>query len=543
MDSWTNGPGTNPYFYETWKITPSFRLLKQQVIGSVGSVLWLEMATVGLVMLIACTNVANLLLVRADGRQQDLSIRAALGAGRGRIARELLIESALLGLMGGVLAVGVAYAGLRLLVAIGPADLPRLSEISLDARSLGFTFVLSVISGLLFGSIPAWKYARARAAAVIPGASRTASVGRDRQRSRNFLVVSQVAMALVLLVSALLMIRTFVALRNVEPGFTDAAHLQTMRIWIPDNLVANPQMVTRIQNDIADKLAAIPGVSSVGFAGAVPMEGIDPNWDQIRVEGKDYGGDDPPLRLFDFVSPGYFKTVGTRLVAGRDMTWTDIYGLRPVVMVSENFARESWGSASAAVGKRVRQFSSMPWVEVIGVVQDVRHNGVDEGAPAIVYWPAMIKSPYTPQPTIVPPRSVMTFAIRSARAGNESFRSAASGMVGERKPAPGFSANDAGDLQRIAGAEFVHAGDACDCRLDGVAAGHPRHLRRDLLRRIAAHPRARHPFGARRTEGRPQVDVRPFRTAAYGGWSSDRYGHGSGTDAVDEVAPVWHQSA
>src|ERR1700730_3383472 len=243
------------------------------------------MATVGLVMLIACANVANLLLVRADARQQELSIRAALGAGRGRIARELLIESALLGLMGGVLAVGVAYAGLRVLVAIGPADLPRLSEISLDARSLGFTFALSVISGLLFGSIPAWKYARTRAGAVIPGVNRTASAGRARQRSRNMLVVAQVAMALVLLVSALLMIRTFVALRNVEPGFTDAAHVQTMRIWIPDNLVANPQMVTRIQNDIADKLAVIPGVSSVGFAGAVPMEGIDPNWDQMQVEG------------------------------------------------------------------------------------------------------------------------------------------------------------------------------------------------------------------------------------------------------------------
>ena len=348
MDTWTNGPGTNPHFYETWKITPNFRLLKQQVIGSVDSVLWVVMATVGLVMLIACTNVTNLLLVRTDARQQELSIRAALGAGRGRIARELLIESALLGLMGGVLAVGAAYAGLRLLVAIGPADLPRLSEISLDARSLGFTLALSVISGLLFGSIPAWKYAQTRAAAVIPGANRTASAGRDRQRSRNLLLVAQVAMALVLLISALLMIRTFAALRNIEPGFTDGKHLQTMRISIPGSLVANPQMVTRIQNDIADKLAAIPGVDSVGFAAAVPMEGIDPNWDEIRIERKNYEGGDPPLRLFNSVSPGYFKAAGTRLVAGRDFTWTDLYELRPVAMVSENFARESWGSASVA---------------------------------------------------------------------------------------------------------------------------------------------------------------------------------------------------
>ena len=195
---------------------------------------WVVMATVGLVMLIACTNVANLLLVRAEARQQELSIRAALGAGRARIARELLVESTALGLMGGVLAVGVAYAGLRLLVATGPADLPRLSEISLDASSLAFTLALSVLSGLLFGSIPALKYVRMRAAALIPGAARTASAGRDRQRSRNVLVIAQVAMALVLLVSAVLMIRTFAALRNVEPGFTDAEHLQTMRISIPE---------------------------------------------------------------------------------------------------------------------------------------------------------------------------------------------------------------------------------------------------------------------------------------------------------------------
>ncbi len=422
MDSWSNGPGTNPHYYEIWRITPGFRSLKQQVIGGVDSVLWVVMATVGLVMLIACTNVANLLLVRAESRHQELSIRAALGAGRMRIARELLIESVSLGLLGGVIAIGVAFAGLRLLVAIGPTDLPRLSELSLDARSLGFTLALSVLSGLLFGSIPAVRYARTRASAMMGGTSRTASAGRSRQRSRNGLVIAQVAMALVLLVSALLMIRTFAALRDVEPGFADPQHLQTMHIWIPDLLVSDPQMATRVQNNIADKLAAIPGVASVGFAGAVPMENIDPNWDEIRVEGKNYEGGEPPLRLFNFVSPGYFNAMGTRLVAGRDFTWTDIYDLRPGVIVSENFARESWGSASAAVGKRLRQFSNMPWQEVIGVVEDVRVHGVDEKAPAIVYWPAMHKDPYTSKPTIDAPRFV-TFAIRSERAGTESFLS------------------------------------------------------------------------------------------------------------------------
>jgi len=420
MDSFSNGPGTNPHYYETWRITPGFRSLKQQVIGSIGGVLWVVMATVGLVMLIVCTNVANLLLVRAESRHQELSIRAALGASRMRIARELLIESVSLGILGGVIAVGMASAGLRLLVAIGPADLPRLSEISLDARTLGFTVALSVLSGLLFGSISALRYARTKASAILGGTTRTASAGRARQRFRDVLVIAQVSMALVLLVSAVLMIRTFAALRNVEPGFADPEHVQTLHIWIPDLLISDPQTVTRTQNNITDKMAAIPGVTSVGFAGAVPMENNDPNWDEIRVEGKNYEGGEPPLRLFNFVSPAYFSTMGTRLVAGRDFTWTDIYDLRPRVIVSENFARDSWGSASAAVGKRLRQFSNMPWQEVIGVVEDVRAHGVDEAAPAIVYWPAMLNDPYTPKPTIQAPRFV-TFAIRSDRAGTENF--------------------------------------------------------------------------------------------------------------------------
>ena len=159
------------------------------------------------------------------------------------------------------------------------------------------------------------------------------------------LVVTQVAMALVLLVCALLMVRTFAALRNVDPGFADASHIQTVSTWIPDQLIADQQMVTRIENNIADKLAAIPGVASVGYASAVPMDGNDPNWDLIFVKGKNYEGGEPPLRMFNYLSPGYFHAMGTRLVAGRDFTWTDIYNLRPTVIVSENFARESWGSA------------------------------------------------------------------------------------------------------------------------------------------------------------------------------------------------------
>jgi len=420
MDSWSNGPGTNPHWYENWKISPNFRSLKQEVLGNIESVLWVVMATVGLVLLIACANIANLLLVRAESRQHELSIRAALGAGRARLACELLIESVTLGVIGGMLAIGIAYAALRVLVAIGPANLPRLSEISMDTRSLCFTLLLSVFSGLFFGAIPVWKYARAAVPLMLGATGRTATAGRARHRSRNLLVIAQTAMALVLLVSAVLMIRTFAALRNVEPGFSDPAHIQTVRIAIPESLISDPLMVTRTQNNIADRIAAVPSVTSVGFAAAIPMDNNDPNWDQMWVEGKTYPGENPPLRLFNYVSPGYFHAMGTRLVAGRDFTWDDIYGLHQMVMVSEAFARDNWGSAAAAVGKRVRQFTGTPWQEVIGVVEDVHVHGVDDKAPSTVYWTSMLKSPYSRTPRIDVSNAV-TFAIRSERAGTQDL--------------------------------------------------------------------------------------------------------------------------
>jgi predicted permease len=418
MNSWTNGHGTNPRFYETWRIAPALRPLKQEVVGNIGSVLWVVMGTIGIVMLMVCANVANLLLVRAEARQQELAIRAALGAGWGRIVHELLLESVLLGLLGGALGVGLAYEGLRLLVVIGPANLPRLNEISLDVRALAFSLFLSLLSGLLFGLIPALKYAGPRISVALRSAGRNSSASRERHRTRNVLVVAQVAMALVLLVSAGLMIRTFQALRTVEPGFTHAEHLQTMRIAIPPALVAEPQRVTRTQNNIADKLAAIPGVTSVGFASAMPMEGIEPNWDSIIAEGQTgAAAENAPLRLFKNISPGFFQTEGTRIVAGRELTWTEIYDLRPVAMVSENLARELWGTPSAAVGKRFREFRR--WWEVIGVVQDVHENGVHDKAPAIVYWPTMMDDLYGPR--VMDAVRAVTFVVRSDRTGTEGF--------------------------------------------------------------------------------------------------------------------------
>jgi len=226
------------------------------------------------------------------------------------------------------------------------------------------------------------------------------------------------------MVSAGLMIRTFFALRTVDPGFSQPEHLQTMRIAIPGLLVPDAERVTRTQNEIASKLAALPGVTSVGFASEMPMEGFGSNWDGIFAEDKQYSPDEiPPLRLYKYVSPEFFRAAGTRLVAGRDITWAEVYGMRPVVLLSDNLAREMWGSPSAAVGKRVREARAFPWSEVIGVVQDVSENGVHEKPPEIVYWPPLTQGFFGPGGPGKFAWRTMTFVIRSDRAGSEGFLS------------------------------------------------------------------------------------------------------------------------
>jgi predicted permease len=422
MMSWPAFPGVNPNVYQNWRITPALRPLKQDVVGNIANVLWVVMGTIGIVMVIACANVANLLLVRADARQQELAVRAALGAGSWRIVRELLLESLLLGVLGGMLGLALAYVGLRALVAIGPATLPRLQEISIDGRALAFCVGVSLVSGVVFGLIPALKYTGPRISSVLRGGGRSASHSRERHRARNVLVVAQVALALVLLVGSGLMIRTFLALRDVQPGFTQPEQLQTVRVNIPPSLVPEPQRVTRMQNDILDKLSAIPGVSSAAFESVMPMEGRTPNWDAVRIEGKEYReGEIPAFRFFKNVGPGVFQTMGTRIVAGRDYTWTDLYEQRPVIMISENLAREAWGSASAALGKRIRQGPNAVWREVIGVVEDVHDNGVHVAAPSTVYWPVLGGGAALPGQ--MPVTRLVSFIVRSPQAGTEALLS------------------------------------------------------------------------------------------------------------------------
>ncbi len=412
--------GFSASLFEKAKIVPNLRPLKKDVVGDVGKVLWVLMGSLALVLLIACANVANLLLVRVEGRRQELAIRSALGAGWGRLAKELLFESFVLGLAGSLIGLAVAYGAIRILVAIAPTGLPRINEIGIDLPVLLFTLGLALFTSLLIGAIPVLKYAGARVNSALREGGRALSQSRERHRARKALVIVQVALALVLLICSGLMIRTFRALMHVSPGFDSPDAVQTFRFYIPETQIpdAQAERAVRMQQDILDRLKAIPGVTSVSFSNSVPLDGYDTN-DVLFAQDRTYtNGEFPPIRRFKFISPGSFATLGTRLIAGRDLTWEDTYQKIPVAIISENFAREYWHDPGNALGKRIRVANTDDWREIVGVVQDVHEDGVDQPAPSTVYWPVMLAR-FEGEPLALH-RSI-AYVIRSPRAGSEAF--------------------------------------------------------------------------------------------------------------------------
>jgi predicted permease len=414
-------PGASRAMFEKAGLTPLIRSVKADLVGDVQNALWVLMGTIGLVLLIACANVANLLLVRAESRQQELAVKAALGADTARIVRELLMESLTLAGLGGAVGLVLAFGAVRLLVALEPGNLPRLDDIAIDLPVLTFAVVLSLLSGLLFGVIPALKQAGGQLATTLRAGGRSVSGSKERERARNVLVVAQVALALVLLVSSGLMIRTFRALVDVHPGFVRPGDVQTLRLFIPESQVKDDPAVARTHQTILEKLAAVPGVTSVSLASTVTMSGRA--WhDPLFAEDRTYGSAEvPAIRMFKFVSPGYMKTLGGSIVAGREFTWDDAHQRRPVAMVSANLARELWGGSSQAIGKRVRPYATGVWREVVGVVSDTRDDGVTKPSPTVAYWPISMAqfSPDASQPSFVL-RSA-SFLVRSERTGSEGF--------------------------------------------------------------------------------------------------------------------------
>lgn len=414
MRSFSPPPGFSLDIFKQAHIAPNLRPLKRDVVGDIGTLLWVLMGSLGMVLLIACANVANLFLVRTEGRQQELAIRTALGATRGRIAKELLFESLVIGFIGSVLGLGVAYAAIRLLVKLAPSGLPRFGDIGVDASVLLFTLAVAIFTSLLFGIVPVLKYAGATAGTGLREGGRTLSQSRERHRARNALVTFQVALALVLLICSGLMIRSFRTLMHVNPGFA-AAGVQTFRIEIPHSEISNDEQVPRVEQQMRDKIAALPGVSDVAFSNAIPMDGQQ--W-QDALLAQDHISAQPKLRQFNTVSPEYFATLHIPMIAGRVFTWSEIYNKIPVAIIGENFAREYWGTPANALGKRIRVSTVDDWAQIVGVAGNVHYNGMTENAPSSVYFPIMAAK-FESAPVRV--ERSPAFTVRTSRAGSQAL--------------------------------------------------------------------------------------------------------------------------
>ena len=379
--------------------------------------LWIVMGALGLVMLIVCANVANLLLVRADGRRQELAVRAALGASWMRIAGELLVESLLLGMAGGVAGLAIGYGALRAVLTLSGANFPRLEEIGIDRVALVFTCGVSLLAGVCFGLLPVTRYANPRLATSLAGGGRAMSDGRDRQRARGVLVTTQVAMALVLLVCSGLMIRTFIALNHVDPGF---AHPESILLVQIDASRPDSEGTTRTQQAIVDRIAAIPGVTSAAFGDLAPLGANNSGSDTVLTVDRSVFADTQPrpLRRFEFISPDLFRTLGTPLVAGRDFSWADLSRSPTRCARLGASGPGRMGNVSRRARSARTRISCRPWREIVGVVGDLHDDGPGRPAPPIVYFPALMNDFWG---TPVVSFGSATFAIRSSRAGSESL--------------------------------------------------------------------------------------------------------------------------
>jgi len=403
LSIWAGGSTPWRQAFEELRVKPNVHPLKQDVVGDVGAVLKILMGALVIVLLLVCANVANLVQVRAQARREEFAIRTALGAGRGQIARQLIVESLALATLGGAAGLGLAFAALRVLVTHAPAALPRVREISLDSTSILFALACSLLSGMLFGFIALLKSGLSDRLRHARGATPSA----EQLHAQNALVVAQVALALVLLVGAGLLVRSFIALSAVKPGFTHPDQIQTIRLFIPEAQIPEPERVAQMQADILHELAAIPGVTAAGFATALPLELEHHNGNPVSVEGKTPVDRMPPNRTIKSISPGLFAALGTRLIAGRDFAWSDLVSPPRVAIISENMARENWGDPQDALGKRIRIGTDGPWSVIVGVAENVCDDGVDRPAPALVYFPRVRRS--------------VSFALRSSRARTEGL--------------------------------------------------------------------------------------------------------------------------
>ena len=432
---------------------PAATPLKDRLVGSVARLLWALMSSVVLVLLIACANVANLFMARAESQDREMAVRAALGAGGARIAWEHVKESLVLGALGGGVGLVLASGGLRALVVIGPPQLARLAGVSLGVKALLFAMIVSIGAAVLVAAFPALRRRGRRVAEALKHGGPASGVGRGRHRMLHALASAQVALALVLLIVLGLVVRSGLALRRVDPGFTHVddvlAFRLVVRAQIPRDAIAVlrraqagqlPETDARVeaavravvrarrdqalaQEAVARRLRDIPGMKAVGMATHLPMH-VGMNINPLFVQGVTVPGKTPPItRRHKWVGEGYFETLGIPFLAGRAFTWEDVHNRIAAVVVSESVARTYWGSVGAAIGKRVSIRPDPPrWYEVIGVAGDVRENGLSSDPVPMVYWPQVTLATWqgnAADDMMVWPD--VSYAVRSDRVGTPEF--------------------------------------------------------------------------------------------------------------------------
>ena len=354
----------------------SLRTLKDAVIGDSRGTLLIVLGTVSFVLLIACLNVANLFLVRAESRQKELAVRAAMGAGARRIAGTFLSESLVLGLAGGVLGVLIAYGGVSLLTSMGSQDLPRLHEVAVTPGVLAFAAVLSVVAGVFLGAIPAFRYGRLGSAGILRG-NRTSTDGAARFRTRNIMVITQLALALVLLVGSGLMVRSLSAMNRMDLGFDGE---NTLVVGLSVGAGLTEEDAARFYQSATDEAAALPGVLSAGFGQSVPVISENSSGGSFNVEGEPEDDEAiPEVSLFRPVGPGYMESLGYRLVEGRTMERADWESQVPAVWINTHF-RDAFLDGEG-LGKRVNWIgNSDVFAEVVGVFEQTKEFGPSDEA-------------------------------------------------------------------------------------------------------------------------------------------------------------------
>ena len=370
-------------------ITADAKPFKDIFVQDIRQALWVLLGTVGFVLLIACANVANLFLVRADARQRELALRTAIGASRLDIVRHFLTESVTLALGGGLLGLALASFGVQALLKLAPVALPETLHIGIDGSVLAFTAAISLTSGLLFGLLPVLGYGRPDITGALKEGGRSSTAGRERHRARSALVVTQVALALVLLVGSGLMLRSFVAMRGVHPGFEDENRL-TFRVGLAEAEYPEAASTARFYRDFQERLAAVSGVEAVGMASSLPLTDAQSRTVLEPDDAPFPEGQLGPLVEQVQITPGYFAAMEMLLIDGRDLEWTDAAdGVRAVV-ISETLAELFW-TASTAVGRRIKGMDdeAVPW-EVVGVVGDVHFERVDKAPGPMIYWPIVM---------------------------------------------------------------------------------------------------------------------------------------------------------